>query len=102
MADELKKGDTGTVLTFTVQSDGSVVDLSTADTKQVKFDRPYANGKFSKDLAFVTDGTDGKVKYVIEPAILDTAGEWHFQLYFSFSTGVWYSDTQSFLVGENL
>jgi hypothetical protein len=76
-----QKGDIGTAirLTITKQSDGTVLDISTASTKQIILRSPAGKVKtFTATL--VTDGTDGKMEYITAAAAdLDEAGKWDVQ-----------------------
>lgn len=60
-------------LTFTRASDGSVVDISGATTRQMRFQAPsgavtLVDQDDTPAVTFVTDGTDGKIEY-ITPAL---------------------------------
>lgn len=72
--------DIGTTIKFTVMQDGSAIDVSTATVKKVKFQRKDKT-TFSRDVSFVTDGTDGLVSYTTVNGDLDQAGKWTAQLY---------------------
>jgi hypothetical protein len=85
MREYVYTGDVGVDIILTVTSpSGEVMDLSSATEKTLHLNRPGANGHFDKPLSFITDGTDGKVKYTTETGVLDTAGMWHVQGYFEF------------------
>lgn len=82
----LQKDAIGAQIQVTVVEDDVIVDLSTATTKTLYFRKP--NGTtVSKTADFVTDGTDGKLKYVTESAFLDMAGMWNIQAYVQFPGG---------------
>lgn len=73
-------GDVGTVFKLTVKDeDGTIVDLSTASTLQIKFKKPYASSAITKTATLDTDGTDGVMKYVAIAGDLDTVGTWSIQ-----------------------
>lgn len=101
-ADEIHVNDIGTVFTITITEGGSAIDISTATTKDFHFDKPSANGKFSKTAIFVTDGTDGKLKYVSESEVLDTAGDWKIQAHIVMPNGEWRTNIDTFKVFENI
>jgi hypothetical protein len=67
------------VLTYINPNTGGIMDLSNATTKNLIFKRP--NGQLlTKPAEFVTDGTDGKLKYVTVAADDTTpAGAWRVQ-----------------------
>jgi len=102
MVDEIHVKDAGTKMTFTVRSAGKILDLSTATAKTAIFDKPRENNIFQKDLIFVTDGTDGKVRYVSEENFLSINGGWRLQLHFTFPTGAWYTNIVDFTVVGNI
>jgi hypothetical protein len=91
MADQIHVGD-GIPFTATfyetVDGEETVVDISGATTKQLRFRKPDATLD-TKAGAFETDGTDGQLTY--DPAddgdlddisdFLDTAGFWEVQGY---------------------
>lgn len=101
-ADEIHKGDIGTILEATIKDqDSAVVDISAASTKTIKLMKPDGTVE-SKVGAFVTDGTDGKMKYVTISGDLDTVGSWRIQGYVVLSSGEWHSDKDEFTVHSNL
>src|SRR5215475_12578876 len=67
------------IVTYINPNTGGVMDLSNASTKNLIFKRP--NGQqFTKPAQFVTNGTDGKLKYVTTTADDTTpAGAWRIQ-----------------------
>jgi hypothetical protein len=94
----IHKGDTGTEFQFTIKDqDGTIVNLSTATVKKVKFKRPDTS-ILIKDATFVTDGIDGKIKYVTLSTDLNAAGFWVVQGYVEVGSGKWHSNKTSFLV----
>jgi len=100
--DEIHVNDIGTIFTITITENGTPVDISSATTKEFHFDMPNANGKFSKDASFVTDGTDGKLKYVSESEVLAIAGDWEIQAYIVMPNGSWSTNIDTFRVFENI
>jgi len=88
MKENIYTGDVGIDIILTVTSpSGEAMDLSSATKKILHMNRPGVNGHFDKTLSFVTDGTDGKVKYTTESGILNLPGSWHVQAYFEFPGG---------------
>lgn len=95
-------GDTGTTFYVTIKKDKEIVDISGTTEKKIIFDKPNANGVFSKDASFVTDGSDGKLKYTTEADDLDTAGIWKMQAVITLPTGKWHTGIAEFQVFGNL
>lgn len=97
-------GDVGTVFETTiVDQDDLVVDISLATTKTLKFRKPDASTA-TKTASFVTDGTDGKLKYTTVTNDLDQAGDWKAQavVVFTGSATQWTSTIHDFRVGVAL
>lgn len=99
----LVENDEGVDITITVEEDGAAVDISTATTKQLKFQYPDGTGVI-KDGEFVTDGSDGKLKYSTEAGFLTPAGRWKVQGYFVLPTPSqkWHTSSAEFFVTEAL
>ena len=95
-------GSVGVTLTITIKENGQAVDISSATALVIKFDKPYGNGIFTKDAEFVTNGTDGKIKYVMEEGVLDEPGEWKVQALITLPAGIVPSNIGIFNVMENL
>ena len=100
-ANEVHEGDIGTIFEVTVQDGDSAVDISGATTKQIIFEKPDGS-TVTKDAAFVSDGSDGKIKHTIVSGDLDMAGRWQIQAYVVLVAGSWKSDLGSFMVYPNL
>ena len=54
----------------------AAIDLSTYTTKSIQFKDP-AGSVTTKTATFVTDGTDGKIKYTLEDELIDVDGTWY-------------------------
>jgi hypothetical protein len=78
-----------------------VVDLSAASTKQFIL-RKSTGAAVTKTAEFVTDGTDGKLKYTTTITDLDVTGDWQLQVYVKWTATEWRSDIQNFMVRPNL
>ena len=99
---EIRLNDIGTVIELTIKDqDDSAVDVSGASTKQFVFRKPGGTAVV-KTAAFVTDGTDGKLKYTTVTDDLDTAGDWQVQAFVDFGSTEWRSDIKNFMVHPNL
>jgi len=79
---EIHAGDVGVVLRFrVVDQDGTVLDISTATTKNVLLKPPAAATKTFAG-AFTSDGTDGLLEYTTTNGEdLDEAGTWQRQVH---------------------
>lgn len=98
---EIHVADIGTVVEITVKEDSTIVDLSGATTKQIVFMKPTGS-TLTKTASFVTDGTDGKIKYATIAGDLDVHGDWKVQAILVFPSGTWHSSAHDFQVHENL
>lgn len=99
--EEVHVGDIGTVFTVTVADSGTPVDISAATTIEIIFGKPYDNASVTKTAVFVTDGTDGKIKYTTVANDLNIAGPWEIQARITLPTGTWRSEVGEFTVHEN-
>lgn len=98
---EIHQWDVGTSFTLTVKDNGVVVDVSGATTKQITFKNP-SGSKFTKDLTFVTDGSDGQVRYITVSGDLNLTGTWTYQLYFILPSWEGRTSVHNFEVHKNL
>ena len=106
MADEIHKDDEDTKIIVVIKetdTDGVVssVDVSTASTKQIIFEKPD-NTFLTKTAEFDTDGTDGRIYYKTINGDLDMIGSWKKQGYVVIGVGKWKSNVDDFEVYENL
>ena len=99
--DEIHLGDVGTVFEITVNDGASVVDISSATTKEITF-RKADSTESVETAAFTTDGTDGKIRYTAVADDLDVVGVWNIQAKIIMPAGTWYTDVGNFRVHENL
>ena len=72
--------DVGKVIRLTVRENGAVVNVSGASTKQIKIKKPDGT-TLAKGATFTTDGTDGKVQYVVESGVFSQPGLYEFRAY---------------------
>lgn len=104
-ANEIHVGDINTAFTVTIQDDTVIVPIQSATvTKQIKFKKPSGT-VITKDASFVTDGTDGKMRWTTTLATdLDEAGKWYLQAYLVLTSPAWtgHSDIGDFVVYANL
>ena len=99
---EIHKGDIGTVFQLTIKDqDDAVVNLSTATTKKILI-KSSNNSISEKTGEFLSDGSDGIIKYTTIENDISKIGIWSIQAKVIFVTGTWYSDIQEFKVYDNL
>jgi len=101
MQNEIHRLDVGTVFEVTLMDGSSVVNISTATTKEIYFQLPNGT-KLTKSASFTTDGTDGKLRYTTVADDLSLAGGWRIQAHIITPAGQWRSDLGKFKVYENL
>lgn len=101
-ANEIHKGDIGTIFEVTLKDDVAIVDVSSATTKEIFFRKPDGTTVLTKAAEFKTDGTDGIIQYTTILDDLDSVGGWKIQGHVILSTGEWKSDIASFKVYDNL
>lgn len=101
MSQEIRKNDVGTELRVTLTDSGTAVDVSTATTLQIKLKAPSGTVS-TKTASYVTNGTNGQIKYVTQSGDLSETGTWRWQAYVVIGTSSWHSEMQSFKVHENL
>ncbi len=74
-----KKNTIGLNIILTAKDQaGAIVNISSASTKNLVFVRPDGT-TFTRAGAFVTDGGDGKLKYVTQSGDLNQAGDWEIE-----------------------
>ena len=100
-ANEIHQNDIGTVFQITVKDGDNTIDVSGATTKNFLFQKPDGTD-VSKAASFVTDGTDGQLKYTTVTDDLDTVGTWYLQVELVLPAGTWRSDITKFRVYNNL
>ncbi len=79
-ANEIHLGDVGTVFTYTVlKADGTPEDLSgvTIANQRFVFTKP-SGARLVVTPAFVTDGTDGQLRYTTVAGDIDELGAWFY------------------------
>lgn len=93
MSNDFIVGDSGiNIILYILQDDGTPFDVSTATVKQIIFVTPHAV-VIPKDASFVTDGSDGRIRYTINSTdFIDSAGRW---LVYAYVSGPGYNRTSS-------
>lgn len=87
MASEVHVGDIGTVIQVTLQDAGTAIDISGASTKSILVLKPDGT-EVTWTAEFVTDGSDGAIKYTTASGDLNVAGVWYLQPQIVFASGV--------------
>lgn len=96
----MKKNDIGTIIRYTIKNtQGVLVDLSTASVKQIRLRKP-SGGLLLKTATFTTDGTNGQIEYAAMAGDLDEVGWWTGEGFVSLPSGSWTSSTDKFLVED--
>ena len=94
-------GDFGTPFSMTIyDSTNGILNISSASPIEIIFTKPDGT-HVEKDAIFVTDGTDGKMKYVTVDGDLSASGLWQYQGRVTFINGLWSTDLISFIVESN-
>lgn len=99
--EEIHVEDIGTILKMTIKNGASVVDLSTTTTKNIHFEKP-SGATTQRNASFVTDGTDGIIKYTSVSGDFDESGVWQMQVYIINLLGQWKTNIVEFSVFPNL
>ena len=111
---EIHKDDIGTefivtILDFTEDNDGEIVDISTATIKQIIFLKPDGVTKLTNTALFTSvasggtaDGTDGKISYFTVPGDLSEVGQYKVQAFITTPGGSWSTTISKFRVVDNL
>lgn len=98
-------GDIGTIILVTItDQDGAVLDISTASTKEIKIQKVDNSGLTkTKTADFVSDGTNGQIKFVTEETDFSSSGEWVVQGRIVLpGEGTWNTSKESFYVASNI
>ena len=95
-------GNWGHTHTITVtDEDGDIVDVSGATTKEIVFQR-RGGSEITKEATFVTDGTDGQLRYTVESGEEETvdrvAGSWSRWAHVVFADGEYTSTPERYPV----
>ena len=97
--------DVGTSFEVTVTDDAKpevAIDLSTSTVLEFVFEKEDGT-TVVRTPVYVTDGTDGKLRYVTVVGDLDQVGSWKLQVHYVLASGVdRRADVSTFRVKENL
>lgn len=98
MTTYIHKADIGTIFELTITTEAGVaIDVSTASIKFIYFQKPDGT-KVKETAAFVTDGTNGKIKYTAVAGDIDQVGDWQIQGYVETSDGKFFTRKTKFEV----
>lgn len=102
MPDQIQLGDVGTKILITIRDSGVIVNLSGAATKDIVITRPDRT-TVTRTAVFETDGTDGKIYYLLQASDYKGPGVYKVQGSVTSVSG-WSGRTKigSFLVDEVL
>jgi len=101
MSSQIHAGDIGTKLLVTVKDGGSVVDISSASSLSILIKRPDGT-ILTRTGVLDTDGTDGKMYYIVVSGDLSEAGVYKIQGKVFLSSGTFSTSTATFKVHCNL
>lgn len=102
MTAEVHKDDYGTTIIITlVNGAGTALDVSDATLIEFLFEKPSGT-VITKTGNFVSDGSDGKVKYTFAEDVLDADGRWKVQVRLTTATALWHGDIEKIRVRPNL
>jgi len=101
MADEIHMNDIGTIFQLEVQEDGVAVDISAAISIAMYLRPPTLVTKTVVGV-FVTDGTDGLIKYTTIANDLDEVGPWDIQGKVELPAWHGYTSSVPFTVNPNI
>ena len=100
--DEIRKDDVGTVFERQIKDGSTIIDISSATTLQIIFQKPDKTF-ITRTAVLTAGGTDGKLRYVSLTGDLDDIGLWKWQASVILSGGgPWKTNILDFQVHENL
>jgi hypothetical protein len=91
-------GDIGTILEITLLNGNTPANLSEATILQLRLLKPRSTDYIVRKAVFVTDGTDGKLRYIWQEGDLDITGRWLLSIYIESPTLKLHSDIKRFEV----
>ena len=100
MTDEIHVNDS-TDFRLEINDDDAIVNISQATVKNITFKKPDCS-VVTKTATFLSDGSDGIIRYTCASGDLNLAGNWRIQGFVTLPSGSYSSSIQSFRVFENL
>lgn len=98
---ELRAGDVGTVIEFTLCDESGELHDLTGTTVTGRFQRPDGT-VFERELQLGADASEGIARYVFENGEIDQVGTWWFQPIVESGAGRWHGTVQRVRVHRNL
>lgn len=98
---EIHKNDVGTPFEITLLHNGAVVNLSGVSSLSLEFLKPNEDS-LTVTPSFITNGTDGQLRYVFGSGDLDIVGMWEYQVSYIRSGNMRASAVKTFRVYENI
>lgn len=99
---DIRYNQIGLLIETTIKDqDKVVIDLSSATSKKLILESPKGIRK-ENDASYVTDGSDGKFKYVTQSNDLNELGVWELQFVIIKDSNTYSSSLGSFEVKRNL
>lgn len=99
---EIHVDDIGTNFNVTIKNqDDEIVDISAAIITEMLFRKPDGT-VMTKTAEFISDGTDGRLRYTTVSGDLDQHGSWELQAFVDFGSTEWYSDIYKFKIYKNI
>lgn len=97
---DIHVGDIGTILIVAFVEDGNVFPITSGSplVNQIGLKKP-SKKEVWVDAGFLTDGSDGKIKYVVHDAsFFDEAGTWYITGKCQTADGKWIATARAFKV----
>ena len=101
MASEIHQDDFGTKLLMTITDDGSAVDISSAINQEIRMVKPN-DEVIDRPAIFETDGTNGKIYYIVQAGDFNQAGYYRIQGKVILPTGSYKTNIHKFKVHCNI
>lgn len=98
---DIRVGDVGIAFKVTISDCETIVDISSASTKQILLYKPDGT-VLTKTASFFTDGTDGILTYSTISGDIDLAGFWRIEAYVVLGASQYYSEIARFRVYNHL
>jgi hypothetical protein len=101
MTNQIHKLDIGRKFRITVGNNGTPINISTATTKSIIFQRPDGRA-ITQTATFDSDGSDGKIYYTTIANDLDREGTWKIQAFISMGGNALRTQWTTFVVYSNI
>lgn len=99
----VRKNAIGVKIDVTVKEDGTAINLSSVTTKNYIVTKPDGTTQVTWAASFITDGTNGQLRYTTVSGDLDQVGRYQLQVDLAFpSSFTGRTDIGTFYVEDNL